>query len=251
MTQPDPSMLLTWAPTVWSQVLQGRGHTDTAQQARNQLLIRYHEAVYHYLLRKLRDPQAAQELYSTFALKLIETDQLLRRANPERGSFRNYLKTSLHHMVVDHYRKINRERKVKPLSLDPAEHDIPDEGNDPDFSSIWRQEMLNQTWKALEDNDKKTGQVFYIVLRFQSDNPDLRAIQIAEQLGPKLGKTLTAESVRQTIHRGREKFAQLLMEEVDRSLNNPTFDELERELADLQLLTYCQKALEKRRENKD
>ena len=115
------------------------------------------------------------------------------------------------------------------------------------FSPLWSQELLNQAWKALEEHDRRSGQIHYAVLRYQSDHPEQRAPQIAQQLGPKLGREMTPESVRQTLHRAREKYAELLLEEVERSLGTPSVEELEAELIDLQLLSFCQKALDKRR----
>jgi RNA polymerase sigma-70 factor (ECF subfamily) len=243
MSPSDSSLLHTWAVTTWSKIFQGRGEGDSAQQARHELVVRYHEAVYHYFLSQLRDPNAAAELYSNFAVRLIASDALLKRADPNRGRFRNYLKTALHNMVMDHYRKLARERKVQPLRLDVAEHDAPEDKDG--FTSIWSQELLNQAWKGLEAAER--GGLQYQVLRFQADNPELKAPQIAERLSARLGKELTPENVRQALHRAREKFSTLLLEEVERSLEKPTLDELEEELIDLQLLSYCKKALEKRR----
>jgi hypothetical protein len=52
--------------------------------------------------------------------------------------------------------------------------------------------------------------------------------------------------VRQTLHRAREKFADLLLEEVARELDDPTPERLEEELSELSLLDQCRAALERR-----
>ena len=245
MNENDKNLLHSWVMTTWNGVFNGCGEGDDAKQARHALLLRYHEAVYHYFLHKIRDPHAAHELYSNFALRLIENDRLLKNADPARGRFRGYLKTALHHMVIDYYRAARKGPKFGPL--DPATHDVEDDERDGGFSPIWRQELLNQAWKALQAQEKKTGQPHYTVLRCQSDNPDVKAPQLAERLTALLGKPYTHESVRQALHRAREKFAGLLLEEVERTLDSPTTDELEEELIDQQLLPYCKKALERRR----
>jgi RNA polymerase sigma-70 factor (ECF subfamily) len=237
-------LLLTWIPTTWSKILEGRGAGDRASRARNDLLVRYHEAVYHYFRLKIRDEHAAQELYSNFALRLIESDRLIRNADPARGRFRDYLKTALHHMVVDHYRRQGRQKKPQRL-----EGDVPGpEPKQDDFDPVWRQELLNQAWKALGEADRDSGQLHSPVLRYQSDHPDARAPAVAEWLAARCGRPFTPEAIRATLHRAREKFARLLVEEVEHSLGQPTLDELERELVDLHLLPYCQRALGKRRE---
>jgi RNA polymerase sigma-70 factor (ECF subfamily) len=240
----DPNLLHSWIQTAWSKILGGRGAGDAARLARDELLVRYHEIVYQYFMVRMRDPHAAQELYSNFALRLLESDSLIKRADPERGRFRHYLRRALHNMMVDYYRRQHAGRKVQALMLDPEADDVA--APDDDFSGLWRQELLNQAWKALEEHDRTSGQHNYVVLRHQSDHPELKAPQIAEQVAEKLGKPITSEAVRQALHRARERFALLLLQEVERSLGDPTAEELERELIDLKLLPYCQKALDKR-----
>jgi RNA polymerase sigma-70 factor (ECF subfamily) len=68
---------------------------------------------------------------------------------------------------------------------------------------------------------------------------------MAEQLSATLGKPLTAAGVRQTLHRAREKFADLVLEEVLHSLATPTVEQLEEELTELGLLDYCRPALKR------
>ncbi len=246
MSAPQKDFLRSWATTTWSRILLGRGDGDQAAEARHQLLIRYHEVVYQYFERKLgRDRvNEAAELYSNFALKLLESDRLIKGANPEKGRFRNYLMTSLRNMVNDHYREEARRRHA-PLPEHLADGGPAQEKDDSDFPPLFAQELLNQTWKALQDSCGE-GQLHYTVLRFQSDHPEMQGPQIAEELSRRLGVTLTHDGVRQTLKRARDRFAGLLLEEVERSLNGPGLDELEQELIELNLLPYCKRALEKR-----
>ena len=249
MNPSESNLMHSWAKTAWSKILLGRGQDDVAARARSELLVRYHEVVYHYFVKKLRDPHKAGELYSNFALKLLESDRMIKQADPSRGRFRNYLMRSLHHLVIDYYRsEAVRKGHQQPITIDPAEHDVAE--RDDAFPPLWRQELLNQAWKSLEDHDRESGQIHYAVLRYQSDHPEQRAPQIAAHLGPVLKREMTSEGVRQTLHRAREKFADLLLEEVERSLESPTVEQLEEELIDLQLLSFCQKALEKRRQGR-
>jgi RNA polymerase sigma factor (sigma-70 family) len=234
----------SWVETAWSQILLGRGQGDAAQRARGELLVRYHEVVFRYFRAKLRDAHLAQELYSNFTLRLLETDALIRRADPDRGPFRRYLRRALRNMVRDHFRR-QRTRKVEPLPDDVAE----DVCTDDDFAREWRQELLNHAWKALAEYDRGAGSQHYAVLRFQSDHPDLSPEQLVEQLGEVLGKPMTPEAARQARHRARARFGQLLLAEVERSLHEPDLDELEQELADLELLAYCKQAMKERRAN--
>jgi hypothetical protein len=57
---------------------------------------------------------------------------------------------------------------------------------------------------------------------------------------------VTAEWVRKRLFLAREKFTDLLLDEVARSLGDPSADEVEQELIDLGLFDYCRAALERR-----
>ena len=116
------------------------------------------------------------------------------------------------------------------------------------FRESWREELLSRAWHALEQLQKQTGQPYYQVLRFRVEHGDLSSQQMAEQLSDQLGKSVTSAGVRQLLHRVRERFAELLLEEVRRSLGPSGRDYLADELAELNLLKYCQSALD-RQEN--
>src|SRR5262249_14740500 len=115
------------------------------------------------------------------------------------------------------------------------------------FVESWRQELLARTWQALADAESQTGQPFHTVLRLRVDQPDLRSAQMAEQLTARLGKPVSAAGVRQTLHRARDRFADLLLDEVSQTVGGSDVEDLEQELIDLDLLTYCQPALDRRR----
>ena len=111
------------------------------------------------------------------------------------------------------------------------------------FLASWRQELLSRAWQVLAKAQEESGHAYHSVLRFRVENPELRSTQMAERLSQTLGKPVTAAGVRQLLHRARERFAQALIEETRHSLGAATQDQLEEELAELNLLKYCQSAL--------
>lgn len=237
--------------TLWSVVQRAHGaEDDSANAAREQLLIRYGGAVRRYLLGALRNEDAADELFQEFAMRLVRGD--FDRACPERGRFRQFVKTSIFHLIIDSQRR--RRRVLQPLDeFDPAASDEPDPMNESDeeFRASWRTELLARAWAALESDERETGKLYFTVLRFRADHPDLGSPQIAEQLGGQLGRTLTSANVRVLLHRAREVFADRLLEEVAHSLENDQNERIEEELIELNLLEYCRPALERRRGEAD
>ena len=87
------------------------------------------------------------------------------------------------------------------------------------------------------------------MLRYRVDHPDLRSPELAAGLSEKLGKPINAGAVRVLLHRARDAFAELLLDEVIESLADESLDEAEEELIELDLLEYCRPALDRRRGN--
>jgi RNA polymerase sigma-70 factor (ECF subfamily) len=205
-------------------------------------MCRYGPAVRRYLLAAVRDAEVADDLTQEFALALI--NGAFHRADSERGRFRDYVKAVLFRLVA-RYRQARR-KDAPALSPDnPALADLsaPEEDPDREFEESWRDELLARAWEALAD-DQPT---FYSVLRFRAAHPKMPSGEMAEALSRQLNRPLTAEAVRQTLKRARERYSDLLLQEVAGSLESPGVDQIEEELRDLELLTYCQEALERRR----
>jgi RNA polymerase sigma factor (sigma-70 family) len=245
--------------TQWSVVLRaGQEAGDEAAAARNKLLLRYHEAVLRYLRAELRDEHAAGQVYSNFAVRVLEVDRFLQRADPQRGRFRDYLRTVLRHMVADHFRAQQRENKQREEFVRHREGQ--DESNEPAseeekrFLSCWRQELINWAWQRLEQTEQRTGQPYSTLLRLQEQQPGLRSAQIAERLATQLERPFTAEGIRQLAHRGRELFGEMLVREAARSLqvdlsDSEGVDRVEEELIDLELLfSFCKAVLDRFRQ---
>jgi RNA polymerase sigma factor (sigma-70 family) len=229
--------------TLGTVVFQAHGETtDAAGAARNHLMLRYSGAVYRYLLGAVRDPEAAGDLCQEFAVRFLRGD--FRRADPQRGRFRDYVKSALVNLVNDHHR--SRQARPRPLAAGAAEPAAPAEPSlpsDADFLSGWRQELLNQTWKALAD----ANPAYHAALLLRIEDPDLPSPAMAVQLAERLGRPLTPENVRKLLQRAHAKFAELLLDQVAASLTDPTADELEDELRAVDVLKYCRSALERRR----
>jgi len=234
-----------------------------AEAARKQLLVRYQAAVQRYLRKQLRDPNAADEVFSDFGKRVLEGDRFLKQANPERGRFRDYLKVILKRMVIDYYRSKGREEEFRRRLQEEAKRGgfeyraTSEEGDgeaaerDEAFKEDWKQEVINQAWKALERVEKEKGQPYHTLMRLQESESKLRSAQLAERVSAQLGRPFTAANIRQLIHRGRELFGELIVQEVARTLREQPDEKVpaervEEELIELRLLfSYCKDALER------
>jgi RNA polymerase sigma-70 factor (ECF subfamily) len=226
--------------TLWAALRQaGEGPSDTAAEARHLLLQRYGGAVQRYLHGAVQDPHAADEVFQEFALALLRGE--FGKAAPERGRFRDYIKTALFHLVSKHYDR--QRRQPRALAADsPALADLPArEDAEGRFQESWKAELLARTWQALADAQP----VLHAVLRLRTDQPKLPSPEAAAMLAQKLGKRFTPESMRQALHRARVKYVDLLLDEVAHSLAAPTRKQMEQELQELSLLEHCRAGLDR------
>jgi RNA polymerase sigma-70 factor (ECF subfamily) len=247
MDQSQLEQRLSRISTHWSVLRQAhQGPKEAAAAAQQELMERYCGAVYRYLLSAVRDSHTAEDLTQEFALRFVRGR--FRHADPGRGRFRDYVKTSLFHLVDDYRRR--QRKQPRPLALgpgiEPAAESCEPCDADQAFLDSWREELLARVWQALAALQQKTSQPFHAVLQLHVQHPDLTSPQMAEQLTAHLQRPFTASAVRQTLHRARQRFAELVLEETARSLGTSEPGRLEQELADLNLLKYCQPAMNKR-----
>jgi RNA polymerase sigma-70 factor (ECF subfamily) len=235
--------------TIWWEVRRAHGKHPSVQFAQESLLERYGGAVRRYALAALRDEDAADEIVQEFALRFVRGD--FAQADPERGRFRSFVKTVVYRLIVDHQR---RQKKLLPEStlhsnvaeLESALQEPPPD--DAIFRTSWREELLARCWAKLADDESQTGKPYCTVLRYRVEHPDERSSDLAAGLSKKFGKPINAGAVRVLLHRARDAFAELLLDDVLDSLEDGTLEDAEEELIELDLLEYCRPAIDRRRQ---
>jgi RNA polymerase sigma-70 factor (ECF subfamily) len=243
--QPDnANERLVDIPTQWSVVARAHQQTPAAVSATEQLLERYRRPIYRYLLACVRRLDVADELFQEFALRFVRGD--FKNADPGRGRFRDFLKTSLYHLVVDHQRKLQREPHSPLPDSEAAPTAAPPAGLVEDLKGAWREELMARAWEGLAQWQQQSRQPLHTVLRCRADHPDMKGAAMAACLSTQLGVTVSADWVYKKLHQAREQFTDLIIEEVVQTLTEPTRENLEQELLDLGLLESCHSALERR-----
>jgi RNA polymerase sigma factor (sigma-70 family) len=240
MEQKHRRDVLSQISTLWSMLQQAHdGESEQARAACETLLAHYGGAVYRYLLGALHDPDAASDLAQEFAVRFVRG--AFRRADAQRGRFRDYLKTALSNLITDYRRQ--RQEWHPPLDQGP-EPAAPVESSidsEVDFLAAWRDELLKRTWQAL----LQAHPAYHAVLRLRIEQPEMSSAQMAEHLTSQNGEPHNAAWVRKTLQRAHDKYADLLLDEVAQSLPVASAEALRQELQALDLLKYCPAALER------
>lgn len=243
--QTNTNSRLSRIETLWSVVR--RAHDDeslVATTAQQELLQLYGGAIQRYLLAAVRNEDLADELFQEFALKFVNGD--FHSLDPARGRFRGFVKTVLSRLVASHFRKktSRREREWQQGSEPIASASSED---DERFLISWRDDLLEQTWERLANHEAETGVPYHSILRLRADEPGLDSTQLAARMSMITGKKFTSGASRVTLHRARDKFAQLMIEVVSDSLIDPTCENIESELIELRLIDYCRQTLDQRK----
>lgn len=246
----DDDLHLSRIQTAWSMVRCAHGDHTAVHEAQQTLLDRYGGAVRRYALAALRDEDAADDVFQEFALKFVRGD--FGNVDPERGRFRAFVKTVVYRLIVDHQRRKKRQQHEGPMHSNVAEPAANDEstpvGDDAAFQASWRDELLVRCWQRLADEEASTGKPYHSVLIYRVEHPEMRSPELAAGLSAKLGRPMNAGAVRVLLHRARDFFAEILLDEVMQSLATVSLDGAEEELIELDLLEYCRPALDRRRE---
>lgn len=129
----------------------GLARAADADEARLDALIRLYWAPLRIFLvatfPSLKDQ--AEVLLQEFAEDKILKEGWLKRADRSRGKFRDFLKTSLRHFILD---RLNRaEVRHAPVSLDEMEQDPPaPEAASDEFDLTWVRAVLAETLRRME-----------------------------------------------------------------------------------------------------
>jgi RNA polymerase sigma factor (sigma-70 family) len=207
----------------------------TAAEARALLALRYRAAVRAYLGGLLSDDPDADDVAQEVVLKLLRGS--LVPAADGRGRFRDYVRTAARNAARTHLAR-KRRRAGGP---DPAElaDDEPAADPDEEWLAGWRRALLDNAWAALEEHQRaRRGSVAHSVLRLAADHPDESSDRLAARLSELTGRPVRADAFRQQLARARRRFAELLVAEVARTVDDPTPDRLDEELCELGLTAF-------------
>jgi len=224
---PLPDDHLTDLETSWTTIRTAHSPGPAGQAAMRELIGRYHDAVERYLRLKLRDRNLADEVFQEFWLKVVT--HKLAGADHNKGRFRDYLRTVLHRLIIDHF----RARKLQPLPpgelLDPAVED-------PEYDRVWREAVIQRVWSRLETYESTTPKNRYAsVLHLRVGDPKAPIEEIAEKLGQQVGTRVSPEAFRKTLQRARGKFLELLVQELRETIHPSSPEDIEAEIFDLGL----------------
>lgn len=217
-----------FATTRWSVVLTaGQNDTAHAHAALEKLCRTYWLPLYAYVRRCGRSPEDAQDLTQEFFAQLLER-RSIERADQQKGKFRSFLLTAMNHFLADEWDKARAQKRGGgvppiPLQLDTAETRY---GHEPasqttpeqDYERRWALALLEEVLRRLAAEYQQEGRAEL----FAELHPCLvgeRGTQPYASLAAKLG--ISEGTVKSTVHRLRQRYRQLLREEIANTVDGP------------------------------
>jgi RNA polymerase sigma-70 factor (ECF subfamily) len=206
-----------------------------------QFVRRYATAIRKYLEALLRNPHDAEEAAQEIMLHFVK--QGFAKADPARGRFRDYLKRAVRNAAF----KRQRKRPVQLGEEDVARLAVTDPAfvrAEQEWLAEWQRCLLNRAWRALEEQQQRSPRnLAHTVLRLTIEHPDEDSPELAERAGRESGRPLKVEAFRKQLSRARRLFAELVRGEVAQTLDDPTPEEIDEELAEIGLRKYLRRYL--------
>jgi RNA polymerase sigma factor (sigma-70 family) len=206
--------------THWSVVLAAQGETPAAQRALETLCRTYWRPIYGFVRRQGVGPEQAKDLTQGFFALLLERRDL-NTVRQEKGRLRSYLLTSLKHFLTNERNRAMAIKRGQGQRLIPLE-DLRERERvsfesadtlaaDQIYERRWALAVLDQVLARLGDQYRAAGhsQLFDRLQKSLTDEPDRPLpADIAHELG------MTENAVRQASYRMRQRYRQLLHEEI-------------------------------------
>ena len=208
-------------------VLQAQGESPAAREALEKLCRTYWRPIYGFVRRKGVGPEEAKDLTQGFFALLLERRDL-NTVRQEKGRLRSYLLTSLKHFLTNERNRamaIKRGEGQRLISLEDL-HERERVGfdaletmaADQIYERRWALSVLDQALARLGDEYRAAGTspLFDQLQKSLTDEPDRPLpANIAHQFG------MTESAVRQASYRLRQRYRQVLREEIAHTVMVP------------------------------
>jgi RNA polymerase sigma-70 factor (ECF subfamily) len=206
-----------------------------------QFVMRYASAIQRYLSALLPNPDEREDVVQDFLVRVLERG--FAEEQVTRGRFRDYLKAAVRNAALTYLRR-RRPAQAGDTLLASLVAPARTEEADRAWAEQWRQTLLDQAWDQLEQHERQhPASLCHTVLRLRVDQPGAASDFLAAEAAQRTGRPLSPEAYRKQLSRSRKLFAEILLEEVRRTLAEPIAARVEEELADLGLLEYVRDRL--------
>jgi RNA polymerase sigma factor (sigma-70 family) len=224
-----------FATTRWSLILTSAdlsGDDQKAGQALSELCRLYWRPIFSFVCRRGHSPEDAQDLTQDFFLMMLEGNWL-KHADPNRGRFRSLLLNSLQNFLNDEVAKKRAQKRggeMQFVSWDDWMAEAPSQLTVPAqaveswpaerlFDLRWAATVVEQALRRLREECESQGKLrAFEALRpcLGAEREDVSYFTLSQTLGA------PEATVKRLVHRLRQRYRNLLREEVAETVANPS-----------------------------
>ena len=223
--------------THWSVVLEARGESKAAQQALENLCRTYWRPIYSFVRREGIGSEEAKDVTQGFFALLLERRDF-QSVRQEKGRLRSFLLASLKHFMANERRDAATIKRGGGRTMIPLDGIASDDCSEFDRSETmsadllydrrWAFTVLDRVFARLREESQNSANAPLLerLNTLLSEEPDRPSqADIAREFG------MAENAVKQAFHRLRQRYRQLLREEVAHTVATPA--EVEDELRHL------------------
>ena len=213
--------------THWSVVLAAGGcDREKAHAALEQLCAAYWYPLYIFARRQGHDAAESEDLTQEFFARLLQRNDVAE-VSPDRGRFRSFLLASFKHLLANEYHRQKTEKRGGRATVISLEWEDPEtryrlEPADPVtpeilFERRWALTVLERAVERVREEyaASEKADLFVELKDFLSNQKALPHAAIASKYGISVG------AVGVTIHRLRQRYAEVLREEIAHTVSAP------------------------------
>jgi RNA polymerase sigma-70 factor (ECF subfamily) len=227
---------LAFTTTHWTVVLTaGQAESPHADSALESLCRSYWYPLYAFIRRRGHEAHEAQDLTQEFFARLLQKDYL-RDVDPKKGRFRSFLLAALEHFLANEWRRGKAQKRggnVQFISLDDSAEQhysqTPASGLSAEkfYAQQWATTMLEKVLNRLKDEFSAAGKgpLFDHLKVFLTETRPIAYAELASALNT------TEPALKMAVTRLRQRYAELLREEIAGTVSGPT--EIDQELREL------------------
>ena len=227
-----------FATTRWSVVLAaGSNDTAPARDALAKLCRTYWYPLYTFVRRRGHSAEDAQDLTQEFLARLLEKNWV-GHADKSKGRFRTFLLSAMKHFLADEWDKARAQKRGGDVSFVSLQFDLAETryGREPsaevsperNFELRWALTLLEEVLNRLRADYAQEGKAeLFAALHpcLVGDRTEQPYAEIAKSLGA------SESMVKSAVHRLRQRYRQLLREEIANTVAGP--EEVDEELRHL------------------
>ena len=160
-----------------------KGYVQGNSSCFEELLFRHKDKIYAFIVSKVRSLDLAEDLFHDTLIKVINS--LKKGKYNEEGKFISWVMRIAHNLIIDHFRKISKQKNIKPNN-DFDIFDIIENGEISQEQKVIQKQIhrdLNKLIDQLPDDQKEVVKLRYFEDMSFKKISDLTGVSINTSLG--------------------------------------------------------------------